>query len=162
MGSYYAEEVTQVTLEPGSRVTFSAAEGDESGLNVSNPLQPNGNDKYTRHYVDTTQYWLDEETLTNDLRQNAVLIEGRDTSYLVIYENVLNPDISFTDVSDSAYYADAVRWAVMNDITTGTTATTFSPNNTCTVAQITTFLYRAHGSLPAGGGDFYEIGRAHV
>lgn len=156
MGPYQLEEVTQVTLEPGSRVTFSAADVEESGLNISNPLAPNGNDRYTHHYEDTTQYWLDEETLTDDLKQNAVLIEGRDTSYLVIYENVLNPDISFTDVSGSAYYADAVRWAVVNDITTGTTATTFSPNSTCTVAQITTFLYRANGSPTAAPGGFYD------
>ena len=154
---YEPEEVTQVTLEPGSRVTLSAADPDEPGFNISTPLRPNGNDKYTHHYVDTTQYWLDEESLTSDLQQNAVLIEGRDTSYyLVIYENILNPEISFTDVSDSAYYADAVKWAVMNDITTGTTATTFSPNSTCTVAQITTFLYRAYCSPTAYGGDFYD------
>lgn len=65
---------------------------------------------------------------------------------------------SFTDVKADAYYADAVSWAVRNGITTGTTATTFSPNNTCTVAQVTTFLYRANGSpdMSLSGGDFYE------
>lgn len=49
----------------------------------------------------------------------------------------------FTDVKASAYYADAVLWAVKKDITKGTTATTFSPNDNCTRAQIVTFLYRA-------------------
>ena len=43
----------------------------------------------------------------------------------------------------SAYYADAVLWAVKKDVTKGTTATTFSPNDNCTRAQIVTFLYRA-------------------
>lgn len=49
----------------------------------------------------------------------------------------------FTDMKASAYYADAVLWAVKKDVTKGTTATTFSPNDNCTRAQIVTFLYRA-------------------
>lgn len=50
---------------------------------------------------------------------------------------------SFTDVPDGAYYANAVAWAVKANVTTGTSATTFSPNNNCTRAQIVTFLYRS-------------------
>lgn len=53
---------------------------------------------------------------------------------------------AFTDVADSAYYAAPVAWAVENGITSGTTTTTFSPNATCTTAQILTFLWRAKGS----------------
>ena len=48
----------------------------------------------------------------------------------------------FADVKSSAYYADAVLWAVKEDITKGTTNTTFSPNADCTRAQIVTFLWR--------------------
>ena len=48
----------------------------------------------------------------------------------------------FEDVPANAYYADAVRWAVANQITDGTTETTFSPKVTCSRAQIVTFLYR--------------------
>ena len=48
----------------------------------------------------------------------------------------------FTDVAAGTYYHNAVLWAVKNGITGGTTATTFSPNNNCTRAQIVTFLYR--------------------
>lgn len=55
----------------------------------------------------------------------------------------------FTDVSDDAYYAEAVNWAVENKITAGTSATTFSPDDTCTRAQILTFLWRAVGSPEA-------------
>ena len=51
----------------------------------------------------------------------------------------------FTDVAADAYYANAVLWAAENGITGGTTATTFSPNNDCTRAQIVTFLYRCLG-----------------
>lgn len=50
---------------------------------------------------------------------------------------------TFTDVAADADYAAAVDWAVAQGVTNGTTATTFSPNNTCTRGQIATFLYRA-------------------
>ena len=49
----------------------------------------------------------------------------------------------FADVKSTAYYAGAVLWAVREDITKGTTNTTFSPDADCTRAQIVTFLYRA-------------------
>ena len=49
---------------------------------------------------------------------------------------------SFADVKSTAYYADAVLWAVKENITRGTTNTTFSPNADCTRAQIVTFLWR--------------------
>ena len=48
----------------------------------------------------------------------------------------------FVDVKSTAYYADAVLWAVKEDITKGTTNTTFSPDADCTRAQIVTFLWR--------------------
>ena len=49
----------------------------------------------------------------------------------------------FTDVKADAYYADAVLWAVKEDVTKGTTDTTFDPNADCTRAQIVTFIWRA-------------------
>ncbi|RHR83593.1 hypothetical protein DWW41_13745 [Butyricicoccus sp. AF15-40] len=52
---------------------------------------------------------------------------------------IANP---FADVKSDAYYADAVLWAVKENITKGTTSTTFSPNADCTRAQIVTFLWR--------------------
>ena len=54
--------------------------------------------------------------------------------------------LPFTDVPSGAYYYDAVRWAVENNVTSGTSATTFSPNADCTRAQVVTFLWRAAGS----------------
>lgn len=50
-----------------------------------------------------------------------------------------------TDVSQSAYYYDAVCWAAENGITAGTSKTTFSPNAACTRAQVVTFLYHENG-----------------
>lgn len=59
------------------------------------------------------------------------------------------PAAGFADVKADAWYAEAVQWAVKQGITTGTSDTTFSPDETCTVAQILTFLWRAKGSPAA-------------
>lgn len=56
----------------------------------------------------------------------------------------------FTDVPVGSYYYDAVLWAVENGITKGTSDTTFSPNTTCTRAQIVAFLWRSEKSPAAG------------
>ena len=52
---------------------------------------------------------------------------------------------AFTDVAAGSYCADAVAWAVESGVTKGTTATTFSPDASCTRGQIVTFLFRAQG-----------------
>ena len=57
----------------------------------------------------------------------------------------------FTDVKASDYFAEAVDWAVEKQITTGTSATTLSPDETCTRAQILTFMWRAAGSPKRDG-----------
>ena len=51
----------------------------------------------------------------------------------------------FTDVPGDCYYIDAVNWAYNNGVTTGTSATTFDPEGSCTRGQVVTFLYRAAG-----------------
>ena len=57
----------------------------------------------------------------------------------------------FTDVKSTAWYYKAVLWAVENGITSGTSATTFSPNSTCTRAQIVTFFHNYAGKPAASG-----------
>ncbi len=65
---------------------------------------------------------------------------------------------SFADVPTDAYYADAVKWAVQNNVTTGTSATAFSPDDTCTRAQILTFMWRALGSPePTTANTFSDV-----
>ena len=59
----------------------------------------------------------------------------------------------FTDVPAGSYYYDAVLWAVENGITKGTSSTTFSPDDTCTRAQIVTFLWRSEQSPAAGSSN---------
>lgn len=51
--------------------------------------------------------------------------------------------VSFSDVSPTSPYLDAIRWAVEKGITQGTSASTFAPDNICTRGQVVTFLYRA-------------------
>ncbi len=60
-----------------------------------------------------------------------------------ISEDAVNP---FTDVAKDSFYYSAVLWAVENNITVGTSATTFDPNAVCTRAEIVTFLWRLNDS----------------
>ena len=69
-------------------------------------------------------------------------------------ENGKNP---FVDVKADAYYYDAVLWAVEKGVTSGTSATTFSPDATVTRGQTVTFLYRANGSPAANGASFSDV-----
>lgn len=61
----------------------------------------------------------------------------------------------FTDVPAGSYYETAVLWAVENGITKGTSDTMFSPDATCTRAQIVTFLWRANGSPAVSGNSAF-------
>ena len=64
---------------------------------------------------------------------------------------VVNYAMNMTDVPADAYYAEAVRWALSEGITTGTTKTTFSPDEICTRAQAVTFLCRRQKAATDGG-----------
>jgi uncharacterized repeat protein (TIGR02543 family) len=66
-------------------------------------------------------------------------------TFLWRYENQPETDAEhpFVDVTERDYYNDAVSWAAENDITNGTSATTFSPDMDCSRGQVVTFLYRA-------------------
>lgn len=65
---------------------------------------------------------------------------------------------AFADVPQGAYYAQAVGWAVEKGITTGTGPSTFSPDSTCSTAEILTFLWRAVGSpAPDGASPFPDV-----
>lgn len=70
---------------------------------------------------------------------------GKAGTYTIFIQGV-NLNNGFSDVPSTAYYYEPVEWAVRNGVTSGTTATTFSPDATCTRAQILTFMWRAQGS----------------
>ena len=105
----------------------------------------------TGSYYHDAVLWAEENGITNGtsattFSPNATCSRAQIVTFLWRSHNKspasgsVNP---FTDVAADAYYGAAVLWAVENGITDGTTATTFSPNNDCTRAQIVTFLYRA-------------------
>lgn len=69
---------------------------------------------------------------------------------------VVNYAMDLSDVAGDAYYAEAVRWALSEGITTGTSDHTFSPDAVCTREQAVTFLYRAVGSPAVSGESAFE------
>ena len=69
---------------------------------------------------------------------------------------VVNYAMDLSDVAGDAYYAEAVRWALSEGITTGTSADQFSPDATCTREQAVTFLYRAAGSPAVSSESAFE------
>ena len=70
---------------------------------------------------------------------------------------VVNYAMNMTDVAEDAYYAEAVRWALSEGITTGTGDGKFSPDTTCTRAQSVTFLFRAIGKLVDSKAEFNDV-----
>ena len=68
------------------------------------------------------------------------------SDYAIVIDKESHEPMTFTDVPDTAYYAEAVNWAVAKKITEGVGNKLFGPNDPCTRAQIVTFLWRAAGS----------------
>lgn len=122
----------------------------ESGQTLAIIIEPN------------TGYVLETLTVKTSSGREIELTKKADNKYTfkmpsskVIVEATFMEDNTmlnyFVDVFATDYYYDAVLWAVENGITNGTSATTFSPSNPCTRAQMATFLWRAAGSPePAG------------
>ena len=83
-------------------------------------------------------------TSTATFSPNEGCTRGQVAAFLWRYENKPAPTVKnpFEDVKAGAYYYDAVLWALEANVTKGTSATTFAPNDTCTRGQIVTFLYR--------------------
>lgn len=88
--------------------------------------------------------WYADTALTTKV--TSVTLTKGTTVYAKWTEKTVQSANPFVDVADSAYYHDAVLWAVEKGITSGTTGTTFSPDMICTRAQAVTFLWRAMGS----------------
>ena len=94
--------------------------------------------------------WAVENGITNGMTAtmfapDATCTRGQSVTFLYrALKGSASGSANFTDVKSDAFYADAVNWAVANNVTNGTSATTFSPNSDCTRAEIVTFLYRAY------------------
>ena len=94
--------------------------------------------------------WAVENGITNGMTAtmfapDATCTRGQSVTFLHrALKGTASGSTNFTDVKSDAFYADAINWAVANNVTNGTSNTTFSPNADCTRAEIVTFLYRAY------------------
>ena len=94
--------------------------------------------------------WALENGITNGLADgtfgvNNTCTRGQSVTFLYRTMGTAPSTVNgFTDVAADSFCAGAVAWAVENGVTNGTSATTFSPVDGCTRAQIVTFLYRAY------------------
>ena len=114
------------------------------------------------YYADSVA-WAVENNVTSGVSAtsfapNASCTRGQMVTFLWRAAGSPEPkstDTAFTDVKSGAYYEKAVAWAVENNVTTGTSATTFSPGATVTRGQSVTFLWRANGSAAAAGASAF-------
>ena len=94
--------------------------------------------------------WAVENGITNGMTEttfapDATCTRGQSVTFLYrALKGSASGSANFTDVKSDTFYADAINWAVANNVTNGTSNTTFSPNADCTRAEIVTFLYRAY------------------
>ena len=136
----------------------SVEQPDNGSIRVS-PNRAERGDTVTITVDPDAGYELDELIVTDsdgdkisihdrgDGKYTFTMPRGRVTVEATFVETVEEPEtLPFVDVPTGAYYYDAVAWAVENGVTSGTSATTFSPDNACTRAQMVTFLWRAAGS----------------
>ena len=145
--------------DPDGYADMSAAEilADLFGDAETQPSQKGFNDVKPGDYFYDAVNWAVEKgittgTSTTTFSPNASCTRAQIVTFLWRASGSPEPKTAsnpFTDVAANAYYCKAVLWAVENGITTGTSATTFSPDAPCTRAQGVTFLWRANGSKAA-------------
>ena len=145
--SYTFENVSRThTIE----VIFMKANGNpQTGVFV---------DVATSSYYEDAVDWAVENGITKGTDDTHFSPDGictRAQAVTFLWRTAGSPEpetrtMPFTDVPVGSYYYDAVLWAVENGITEGTSNTTFSPNMTCSRAQIVAFLWRSEKSPAAG------------
>ena len=142
-----------VTVSRGQVATFLYRAASASKPNTFNPFT---DVKTTAYNYDAILWAYDNRITTGTsattFSPNASCTRAQIVTFLWRASGSPEPKTAsnpFTDVAANAYYCKAVLWAVENGITTGTSATTFSPDAPCTRAQGVTFLWRANGSKAA-------------
>ena len=141
----------------GTSYAVSVDSADNGTVTVS-PKNASEGSTVTITVKPDSGYELDDLTVTDkdgntikltdkgDGKYTFTMPDGRVTVEAAFAKTGEPSDTVFTDVPTDAYYYDAVAWAVKNGVTNGTSATTFSPDASCTRAQTVTFLWRAAGS----------------
>ena len=156
----YVYRVTKITAATTVTVTTTVSDGDGD---TENPFTDVTEDKY---YYDAV-LWAVQNGITAGTSDTTFSPKESCTRAQIVtflYRAAGSPDVSaascaFDDVSEDAYYRNAVLWAVENGITAGTGDTTFGPKDSCTRAQAVTFLYRYFGSpeVSAASCDFTDV-----
>lgn len=132
-------------------VTFLwRSQGSPKAAGAENPFTDVSKDAY---YYDAV-LWAVEQGITNGtsattFSPDATVTRGQTAAFL--WRVAKQPQVDqtanpFADVTQNAYYYNAVLWAVAKEITNGTSSTTFSPDQGCTRAQIVTFLWRTNSN----------------
>lgn len=132
-------------------VTFLwRSQGSPKAAGAENPFTDVSKDAY---YYDAV-LWAVEQGITNGtsaitFSPDATVTRGQTAAFL--WRVAKQPQVDqtanpFADVTQDAYYYNAVLWAVAKEITNGTSSTTFSPDQGCTRAQIVTFLWRTNSN----------------
>ena len=136
---------------PVGKVTIKASFVEEASEQIFKDVPANA------YYYEAVK-WAQEKGITGGIGNglfgpNDPCTRGQIVTFLWRAAGSPEPEtraMPFTDIPVGSYYYDAVLWAVENDITKGTNDTTFSPNMTCTRAQIVAFLWRSEKSPAAG------------
>ena len=99
-------------------------------------------------WYEKAQNWAKEKGISDGTNPNGTINRAQMVTMLwrAMGQSAAGSAANFTDVPADSYYAQAMAWAVENGITTGTGNGKFSPDNTCTRAQIAVFLYRNYQS----------------
>ena len=182
--SYAVSPVGRSDILSQTVTTASSSSGGHtsSGSNSSRPSDPKPpvNDPSTgftdvkndAYYADAVK-WAVDRGITNGQTTTLFGAEASCTRAQIVTflwraagspvpQTTKNP---FTDLSEDAYYYQAVLWAVEQGITVGTTETTFDPDQTCTRGEAVTFLHRNagepvaagnHGFQDVNGSDYYD------
>ena len=138
---------------PASKVTVAAMFKAEQSTG-KNPFT----DVPAGSYYEDAVIWAVDKGITTGtsattFNPNGICTRAQAVTFLWRTAGSPEPEtrtMPFTDVPVGSYYYDAVLWAVENGITKGTSDTTFSPNMTCSRAQIVAFLWRSEKSPAAG------------
>lgn len=127
-------------------VTFLYRAAGEPEVELTNAfVDVNGNEFYAKAVA-----WAVANGITNGkgsadtFKPDDVCTRAEVVTFLARFEKASLTDVStqFVDVPETEWFAGAVAWAVANGITSGTSDTTFAPNDVCTRGQVVTFLYR--------------------
>ena len=166
------DKTGKVTAKGEGTATITVTCGTKSAactVTVSKPLVPevpgtSFTDVPAGAYYEEAVGWAVEKGITKGTSDSTFTPDGvctRAQAVTFLWRAAGSPaakaaSLPFADVKAGSYYDDAVRWAVENGVTVGTSATTFSPNATCSRAQIVTFLWRAQKSPAAGSANPFD------